>query len=46
VRDIFEKGGAGEADGGIGFAEVTIDAVGISGLGEYYLVSGNSRFDP
>lgn len=39
VRDVIEQEGAGEADGGVGFAEVEVDARGMGELGREYFVS-------
>lgn len=39
IRDVIEKEGAGETDGGVSFAEVEVDAVGMGGLGGEYFVS-------
>lgn len=39
VRDVIEQDEAGEADGGVGFAEVEVDASGMGELGREYFVS-------
>ena len=39
VKNAIEKDGLGEEEGGIGFAEIEIDAVDMAGLGLEYFVS-------
>jgi hypothetical protein len=44
VKDLIEKEGVGEAEGGVGFAEVKVDAVEMAPLGGEYFVSWVSFF--
>lgn len=39
IRDVIEKDEIGESEGGVGFAEVEVDAPGLGGLGGEYFVS-------
>lgn len=42
IREVIEQQGFGEEDGGVGFAEVVVDAVGMGGLGGEYMVRSSS----
>lgn len=42
IREVIEQEGFGEAEGGVGFAEVVVDAAGMGTLGGEYMVRGFS----